>query len=347
LNLDLTVNPDYSQVEVDRQVTNLDRFELFFPEKRQFYLENSDLFARLGSDNLRPFFSRRIGLNSPVLAGARLSGKIGKDWRVGLMDIQTRSNGDIQPVNFTVAALQRQVFSYSNVTAFLVNKQLAINKTDSTLNKYYFNRVAGLEYNLASANNRWTGKAFYHQSFYPGAGRDAAAMSASITRSTQHLIATLSQSWVGSDYLAEAGYIRRRGYYELNPVLQYKFYPSGSKIANHGTGFKFDLLTDHSMKITDGDIQLLYQVEWLNRSILLAYVRQTYIRLQFPYDPTNSDSIPLQPNESFKWNEIGSTIAGTIIGFTIFGGLLAAGMADLVQSIIDYNKQSKNEKNQL
>ena len=62
LNLDLTINPDFSQVEVDRQVTNLDRFELFFPERRQFFLENGDLFANFGYAGIRPFFSRRIGL---------------------------------------------------------------------------------------------------------------------------------------------------------------------------------------------------------------------------------------------------------------------------------------------
>ena len=62
LNLDLTINPDFSQVEVDRQVTNLDRFELFFPERRQFFLENGDLFANFGYTTIRPFFSRRIGL---------------------------------------------------------------------------------------------------------------------------------------------------------------------------------------------------------------------------------------------------------------------------------------------
>ena len=60
LNLDLTVNPDFSQVEVDRQVTNLSRFELFFPEKRQLFLENADLFANFGYTSIRPFFSRRI-----------------------------------------------------------------------------------------------------------------------------------------------------------------------------------------------------------------------------------------------------------------------------------------------
>ena len=132
MNLDLTVNPDYSQVEVDRQVTNLDRFELFFPEKRQFYLENSDLFANLGTENLRPFFSRRIGLNTPVVAGARLSGKIGNNWRIGLMDMQTREKDDIPAGNYTVAALQRKVFRRSNISAFLVNKQVMNVKNDTS-----------------------------------------------------------------------------------------------------------------------------------------------------------------------------------------------------------------------
>ena len=187
MNLDLTVNPDYSQVEVDRQVTNLDRFELFFPEKRQFYLENSDLFAKLGNDNLRPFFSRRIGLESSVLAGARLSGKIGNNWRLGLMDIQTNQNDSVVGGNFTVAAIQRQVFSHSNITAFLVNKQMMNLNNDTSFANNGFNRIAGIEYNLASANNHWLGKAFFHQSLYPGVKGNASAIAENISYSTQYL----------------------------------------------------------------------------------------------------------------------------------------------------------------
>ena len=74
LNLDITVNPDFSQVEVDRQITNLSRFSLFFPEKRQFFIENSDLFSQFGFRQIRPFFSRRIGLSNgnviPIIGGA-------------------------------------------------------------------------------------------------------------------------------------------------------------------------------------------------------------------------------------------------------------------------------------
>lgn len=313
MNLDLTVNPDYSQVEVDRQVTNLDRFELFFPEKRQFYLENSDLFANLGKDNLRPFFSRRIGLTSPVEAGARLSGKIGKDWRIGLMDIQTGEKGDISAENFAVAVLQRKVFNHSYVTAFMVNKQImnrSINDTLST--RYNFNRIAGLEYNLASANNHWTGKAFYHQSFYPGTSQSASALAANLTYSNQYLNVTLNQSLVGRDYVADVGYIRRNGYYEINPMVQYKFFPASSKIADHGPIVKLDMLFDPSMLQTDRESQLMYQVEWMNKSILQVDVKEVYLKLQAPFDPTNTGSVAYLTNDKFNWQEIGVSFTSDI-----------------------------------
>jgi hypothetical protein len=324
MNLDLTVNPDYSQVEVDKQRTNLDRFELFFPEKRQFYLENSDLFANLGTENLRPFFSRRIGLNSPVQAGARLSGKIGNNWRIGIMDIQTGQKDEIQAGNFTVAALQRKVFSRSNVSAFFVNKQLTDVHSDTA--GYRFNRVAGVEYNLASANNRWTGKTFYHQSFYPGASGNAAAVAANITFATQYLMATMNQSWVGADYLAEVGYIRRKGYYEINPMVQYKFFPSSSKIANHGPIAKLDMFFDPALSLTDREAEISYQVEWINKSIVKVDFEDTYLLLLNPFDPTNTGGDSLAANTEFKWNEISASYTSDIrkqvnfLASTVYGG---------------------------
>jgi hypothetical protein len=312
MNLDLTVNPDYSQVEVDKQITNLDRFELFFPEKRQFYLENSDLFAKLGSDNLRPFFSRRIGLTSPVLAGARLSGNLGNNWRIGLMDIQTGEKDNIMAGNYTVAALQRKVFSRSNITAFLVNKAVTNINSDTTYLGNSFNTVAGLEYNLASANNRWTGKTFYHQSFYPGASGNASALAANVIYTTQYLTATLNQSWVGADYLAEVGYIRRKGYYEINPMFMYKFFPATSKIANHGPALKADMLFDPSMTLTDRETQFAYQIEWINKSIATADVKETFIMLQSPFDPTNTDGVTLASGKKFNFVEAGASFVSDI-----------------------------------
>ena len=68
MNLDLTFNPDFSQVEVDDQIINMTRFEINLPEKRQFFIENSDLFSGFGNNReARPFFSRRIGIGKPLL----------------------------------------------------------------------------------------------------------------------------------------------------------------------------------------------------------------------------------------------------------------------------------------
>ncbi|MEY3432372.1 MAG: hypothetical protein RL131_308, partial [Bacteroidota bacterium] len=154
LNLDLTFNPDFSQVEVDNQVTNLDRFEILFPEKRQFFLENGDLFANFGVEGIRPFFSRRIGvtrdpntgqnIQNKIDAGLRLSGKLNDDLRMGLLQMRTAAIDSInQPVNdFTVLALQQKVFHRSSVGLIVTNKEVQGSKD--------FNRVVGVDYNIAS-----------------------------------------------------------------------------------------------------------------------------------------------------------------------------------------------------
>lgn len=172
LNLDLTVNPDFSQVDVDVQQTNLNRFELFFPERRQFFLENADLFANFGYATIRPFFSRRIGLGVPIQFGARMSGKLNKKWRIGLLDVQTASQDSTPKNNYAVFALQRQVFARSNVRFIFINRD-AINyspEKNSASNRY--NRNIGAEYNLASVNNLWTGKVMFLKSFTPGKSTD-------------------------------------------------------------------------------------------------------------------------------------------------------------------------------
>ena len=99
LNLDVTVNPDFSQVEVDEQVTNISRFSIRLPEKRLFFLENKDIFEDFGNSPARPFFSRRIGLDDdgntiPILYGLRLTGNATKNLRLGIMNMQTKKTDE-------------------------------------------------------------------------------------------------------------------------------------------------------------------------------------------------------------------------------------------------------------
>jgi hypothetical protein len=131
LNLDLTINTDFAQAEVDDERVNLTRFPLFFPEKRDFFLENAGQFnvGSLASNQRLAdlFFSRRIGLtdtgaNVPILAGARLTGKMGRN-NIALLDVQTDEAFGRPGENFFVSRYSRDILERSRVGALVINKQ--------------------------------------------------------------------------------------------------------------------------------------------------------------------------------------------------------------------------------
>ena len=323
LNLDLTVNPDYSQVEEDQQVTNLDRFELFFPERRQFFLENTDLFANLGKKGIQPFFSRRIGLDVPVLAGGRLSGQLGDDWRIGVMDMQTGAKEFTPSTNFAAAVLQRHVLSRSNIVGFLVNKQVTGDFIDTLYSGYKYNSVAGLEFNLASPDDKWNSKVFYHQSFYPGSTFESATASGNVVYATQYLMAKFDQSWVGSDYVAEVGYIRRKGYLESSPGITYTFYPAKSKILSHGPSADFDIILDTDLSMTDRHTQLGYLIGWTNRNQLSLNFNDQYVKLSKSFDPTNTGGVKLPAGSNYNWISAGISFSSDtrrLFNYAVNGG---------------------------
>ena len=127
LTLDLTYNTDFAQVEVDEQQINLDRFDLFFPEKRPFFLENAGLFSVGTPGEVELFFSRRIGIGPdgeviPILAGARLSGNFA-GFNGGVLNMQTEKLGGVAPANnFTVARVRRELPNRSYLGGLFVNR---------------------------------------------------------------------------------------------------------------------------------------------------------------------------------------------------------------------------------
>ncbi|WP_211245255.1 DUF5916 domain-containing protein [Thermonema rossianum] len=313
LNLDLTFNPDFSQVEVDRQVTNLDRFEIFFPERRQFFLENADLFANFGFSRIRPFFSRRIGIardtvtglivQTPILYGARLSGKVNRDWRVGLLNMQTSpdENRGIVGKNYTVAAVQRRVFTRSNIAAVFVNEQTtSTEQQDFTFNSNQYNRVVGLDYNLASADNTWQGKFFYHQLFTPENLPGQFAHAAYLAYNKPTFFVAWNHEWVGGNYKPSTGYVPRNGHFRLEPFARYTIFPKKSKhIARHNIFFYNSFYWDSLGTSTDRFSQLRYEAVLQNTAGLNLTVRRNYVRLFFSFDPTNTGGLELPEGSEY------------------------------------------------
>ena len=314
LNLDLTVNPDFSQVEVDRQVINLDRFEIFFPERRQFFLENADLFSSFGSARINPFFSRRIGvtqdpstgqnLQNPIYAGARLSGKIDNNWRIGLLNMQAAPNTDLdQPsVNYTVAAVQRKLFSRSNLAAIVVNKQ-AFGKTDAA-GFTPFNRMAGLDYNIASADNRVVGKLFYHRSFSPGDNQGAFAHGAAAEYRVKRFALGWEQQWVGDNYNAEVGFVPRRNFFSAIPRAEYFFYPGNGRYNQHSIGTSTQLLWMPELGRTDHTLNLWWQSSLRNSARWSVNLRNEYIYLFDDFDPSRSGGQPLLADTDYQFSSL-------------------------------------------
>ena len=159
LTLDATYNTDFAQVEVDEQQINLDRFNLFFPEKRPFFLENAGAFTvnnaggavRGDPGQTELFFSRRIGIADgrvvPILGGARLSGKVSDSVTVGLLNMQTESVGDIAPANnFAVARLRQDLPNRSSIGGLFVSRQATgdLAGTDDYNRTYAFDGRMGI-----------------------------------------------------------------------------------------------------------------------------------------------------------------------------------------------------------
>ncbi|MBU7577160.1 MAG: hydrolase, partial [Flavihumibacter sp.] len=272
-----------------------------------FFLENADIFGNFGYANIRPFFSRRIGLNVPIQFGARLSGKLNKDWRIGLMDMQTKSvpERDLPVQNFAVLSLQRKVFSRSNIGFLFVNKQ-SINyepdKDPVTPEHRQYNRTLGLEYNLASPGNYWTGKALVLKSFSPVGGNRTITTAANLNYTSRQLFLSWQHEYVGKDFQAEVGYVPRTGYLKFNRQACYLFFPKKSPVLSHGPLLQTIYYTNEQGRKTDYEHSLTYRTNFRNQAVLNAYVSKTYIELLMPFDPTNTGSDSLATGTQHHFN---------------------------------------------
>ncbi|MDA1029399.1 MAG: DUF5916 domain-containing protein [Bacteroidetes bacterium] len=212
LTLDATYNTDFAQVEVDEQQINLDRFSLFFPEKRPFFLENAGLFAVGEIGEAEMFFSRRIGIDQrggtvPIVAGARLTGSLG-NYKIGLLEMQTERVGpDVTANNFGVVRLMRE-FANRTSAGFVFTNRVG---TGKNVRDDDYNRVVALDGRLG-IGNYGTVTGFFATSDTPGRNGNANAGQISATYAEEKFTLSAAYSEVGEDFNPEVGFLRRSDY---------------------------------------------------------------------------------------------------------------------------------------
>ena len=318
INLDLTVNPDFSQVEVDDQLVNLTQFELKLPEKRQFFTQNSDLFTDFGQQrDAEPFFSRRIGIakdlegntiENKIISGFRLSGKINDKLRIGLLNVLTgedKANG-IPQNSSTLFTLRNKVFARSNYAFFFINRENT-KDYDFVENQKKYNRVFGFEYNLSSKDGEWRGRTFIHKSITPEKNDKNASFGMRLSKNTRKHYISMGGSYVGDDFRSDLGYYRRYGFIKLTPFYQYRIYPKNSdKVLNYA-------LQHYSAYVFRPNQKETFEGRWNISSFEIKYLNQSEFEIKQnikrdylynDFDPTRTEgATPLPANNFYSYTD--------------------------------------------
>lgn len=236
LVMDATFNTDFAQVEVDEQQINLTRFNIFFPEKRPFFLENSGIFDFGAPRETELFFSRSIGMveapdgtrvQTPIDAGVRLSGKIGS-YQVGVLNMKTRQVGDgTDANNFSVARVRRELPHRSSVGFIATNRQ-SLSQLPRDLARSY-NRSFGADATVgfgqyANLQN------YYAQTISPGLSGSAHAGMSSFRYDNSRDQILMSYREVGHNFNPEVGYLQRAGYRRPHFGYRRTFYPASRRV---------------------------------------------------------------------------------------------------------------------
>lgn len=311
LNLDLTFNPDFSQVEVDRQVSNLSRFEVYLPERRQFFLENADLFASFGDSRVSPFFSRRIGMirdqktrrtiQGRVAYGLRLTGKTSLKTRIGLINTHTLENEDYEGAaseNHTVFAIQQRLSKKSNTNIGLI----LINKETFKTKEYQagYNRVAGVDYNYANAKNTWGGKASVLYSFLNEQTKNPYAHIGNFGYNGRNFSASWTHRIVGEGFTSQSGFVRRTDYKQIFTRAEYQFFYKSGFLNTFGIEASNSVRWGATNDIIDRSTNLEFAGFTRKNAYFGLRLNQRYVFLRRGFDPSRQGGKRLEANTDYQ-----------------------------------------------
>ncbi|HBU56943.1 MAG TPA: hypothetical protein DEB33_04255 [Gemmatimonadetes bacterium] len=315
MTLDLTVNTDFSQVEVDQEQVNLSRFSLFFPERRDFFLENEGTFGfqdtairnyRTGSSprNFRLFNSRRIGLSStrqplPIAGGARLTGRIGDRFEVGLLDMQTRSldglsdGSDYSAENFAVARA-KGTFGNATIGGMFINRQGQDGSERSAYNRSY-----GIDANVQLAPNVLMSGYWARTDDSSPVGSDAnTGMFQTAWRNPFWNMSALFKH-VGDGFSPETGFIDRTAVRRYFTTVGIHPQVNRFGIREINPYIDLDVYTDLDNAIETRGVEAGAVVSFLAGGQISASVRDRHERL---FETTTIGGVPIEPG-TYEWVE--------------------------------------------
>ncbi len=293
LALDATVNTDFSQVEADQQQINLTRFSLFFPEKREFFLENAALFQvkrtgrgpGSGNRDLIAFFSRRIGLSGgqavPILGGTRLTGRVGQ-YRIGLLSIQTDEFEETLSTNFSVARVRRDIFNSSDVGGIFIYKQAGSEH----------NRTYGVDTHLRFMRYLEIASFFLKTDTSGLAGKDKAG---------NIFVGWEDQRYnIQGDYLSieenfnpEVGFVPRRGIRKSRGAFTIKFRPEERipwiREVRPSTGIEY--ITNQDNRVETKNFDQTLSIDFQNGSLFGLTHRVRFERLDEPFSILSTQDV--------------------------------------------------------
>ncbi len=319
LTLDLTLNPDFSQVDVDEQVTNLTTVNIRFPERRLFFIENTDIFSEFAIPPMRPFFSRKIGLDDdgnaiPINFGGRLSGNITKDLRVGVMNLQTKGVEEFDGQNYSSFAFNQRVFGRTILKGYFHNRQAYTNDEFSTTD---YNRTYGAEIDYRNQNGSLRVNGGYGGSLNDGISEDDKTYHAVFSYNSRSISFYTNFMSVGDGYIPDMGFMTRlyhydatndttirRGYSHGFTRFAYIRYPKNKKINNHRFGFRniFDYTTRDQILFA-GSLSGIYTLNLANTSSVELEFGHELAELLFPFDFTDAEPLPIG---KYTWRVFGA-----------------------------------------